>query len=166
MGWIFYEMWFKVTDMIERGGRLDARVWSALVDITRRLCSGDLQRTERGTRTQGKRDGRLGGHGAALGGARVQLTKLGSDDASTPGKSVAVGQTPMKTEAFGLDEEEEDLEAKLQWAQSRADASSRTSRSPNTARARDGDVMRHSRSSDRGLRVSIAMLPVAPLLER
>ena len=121
VGWIFYEMWFKVTDMINEkwegaGGR--ARLGGLSFGITAAVCwlwrpseDGTRYAYSRANATDDWED-----DGAALGGAGVQLTKLGKATmASTPGKSVAVGQTPMKTEAFPtLDEEEEDLEAKLQ----------------------------------------------------
>ena len=122
VGWIFYEMWFKVTDMINEKWEGDwvTRAFgrrSRSASPPPSVGSGDRQRTERGTRTPG-RTRRTTGRTTARRweGRGVQLTKLGKATmASTPGKSVAVGQTPMKTEAFPtLDEEEEDLEAKLQ----------------------------------------------------
>lgn len=123
VGWIFYEMWFKVTDMINEkweGDWVTRAFWEALsFGITAAICwlwrpseDGMRYAYSKANATDDWDD-----DGAALGGAGVQLTKLGKATmGATPGKSVAVGQTPMKTEAFPTldDDEEEDLEAKLE----------------------------------------------------
>ena len=58
VGWIFYEMWFKVTDMINESGRaIGRRAFrrrSRSASPPPSVGSGDLQRTERGTRTPGR----------------------------------------------------------------------------------------------------------------
>ena len=101
VGWIFYEMWFKVTDMINEKweGDWTTRVFgrrSRSASPPPSVGSGDLQRTERGTRTPGRTRRTIGRTTARRWeGQGVQLTKLGKATmASTPGKSVAVGQTP------------------------------------------------------------------------
>ena len=138
VAWMAYETWFRVTDAVNEkwevdwvtnafwhclGFALTAAVcflWRPSQDGTR-FAYAELSKDERAEEEDGgESGGGVGGGGRGRGGANRGGVAMGAMPkgksvlVGTPGKGVAIGQTPVRTDAFAVDDDDSDVEAKLE----------------------------------------------------